>query len=66
MKIIKNKLKIKKPIFFENKKIEGHYISNPFTYKKPQQLKIILKKYVTIENGIKEVINFLKKKYENK
>lgn len=66
MKIIRNKLKIKKPLLFENKKIEGHYISNPFTYKKPKEFKVILKKYVKIENGIEQVINFLKKKYEKK
>jgi hypothetical protein len=66
MKIIKNKLNIKNPLLFENKKIESHYISNPFTYKKPKQIIMTIKKPIKIIDGIDQVINFLKKKNKKK
>lgn len=64
MYIIKKKLNIKNPLVFKNKKIEGHYILHPFTYKKPKEIKLIPKKPIKIKNGIEQIIYFLKNNYE--
>jgi UDP-glucose 4-epimerase len=64
MSIIKKKLNIKSPLVFKNKKIEGHYILHPFTYKKPKEIKLIPKKPVKPKDGIDQIIYFLKKNYE--
>ena len=60
MKMIQMKLGIKKNLKFMNKKIEGHYILNPFTYKKPKEIKLSPKKPVKTKDGIDNVISFLR------
>ena len=63
MKIIQQKLSIKKPLFFKNNKLLGHYISNPYTYKKPKEIKLTLNQEIKIKDGIDQVISYLKNKY---
>jgi len=56
-------LKINKNnIYFENKKIDGHYISNPFNEKKIININYKFKNQISLKNGIKEVVNYIKKK----
>jgi UDP-glucose 4-epimerase len=60
MRMIQKKLNIKKPLFFKNKKLIGHYISNPFTYKKPKEIKFTLRREIKIRDGINELIEYLR------
>lgn len=60
LKKIKKKLDIKSKIIFQNKNLYGHYIHNPFSEKKIPYLKLKPKKQINIDQGIEEVINFLK------
>jgi UDP-glucose 4-epimerase len=60
MKIVQKQLNIKKPLFFKNKKLIGHYISNPFTYKKPKEFKLTPNKEIKIRDGISQVIKYLR------
>lgn len=61
LKIIKEKLNIKSKIIYKNKDLYGHYLKSPFTEKKIPCLQIKPKKQIDIEQGVEEVINFLKK-----
>lgn len=60
MQKIRHKLNIKKGLKFENKKIMGHYISDPFKEKEIKNIIITPKKEKNINHGIEEVINFIK------
>lgn len=60
MEKIRSKLDIKKKLKFENKIIMGHYISNPFKEKEIKNITITPKKEKNINQGIDEVINFIK------
>lgn len=61
LKTIKEKLNIKSKIIYKNKKLYGHYIKSPFTERKLPYIQLKPKKQIEIEQGIEEVINFLKK-----
>lgn len=61
LKIIKEKLNIKSKIIYNNKKLYGHYIKSPFTERKLPYIQLKPKKQIEIEQGVEEVINFLKK-----
>ena len=52
-KITKNKNKI----IFKSKKLPGHYIKNPYTFKPRSGIKLKLSKYINLENGIKSILN---------
>ena len=60
MKIVQKQLDIKKPLFFKSRKLIGHYISNPFTYKKPKEFKLTPIKEIKIRDGINQVIKYLR------
>ena len=60
MKIVQKQLDIKKPLFFKSRNLIGHYISNPFTYKKPKEFKLTPIKEIKIRDGINQVIKYLR------
>ena len=60
MKIVQKQLDIKKPLFFKSRKLIGHYISNPFTYKKPKEFKLTPNKEIKMRDGINQVIKYLR------
>jgi UDP-glucose 4-epimerase len=62
LKILANILKIKKNIKFLNKKLLGHYIISPFTYKFKNGKKFALSSNVNFKNGLLELIQVIKKK----
>ena len=60
MKIVQKQLDIKKPLFFKSRNLIGHYISNPFTYKKPKEFKLTPNKEIKMRDGINQVIKYLR------
>lgn len=63
MKIISSILQIKKPLIFNNEKQNGHYILSPNKTKNIKLLNFKIKKEYNFKLGIKELIEFLRKKY---
>ena len=59
---IKKILKIKNKIKFKNKKLLGHYISDPKTFKFKKGLDITTSSYKNFDENIKEVIREIKNK----
>ena len=62
LKILANILKIKKKIKFLNKKLLGHYIISPFTYKFKNGKKFTLSSNVNFKDGLLDLIQTIKKK----
>jgi len=62
LKILAKILKIKKKIKFLNKKLLGHYIISPFTYKFKNGKKFTLSSNVNFKNSLLELIQTIKKK----
>jgi UDP-glucose 4-epimerase len=62
IKIISNKIPIKKIEFFPEKATGYHYINDPFTFKIKKGEFIKNKKEINISKGIDEIINELQKK----
>ena len=60
LKKIKKILNIKKKIKFENKKILGHYVSNPSTYKFKKGIDITAASYKNFETDISEIVKEIK------
>lgn len=60
LKKIKKILKIKKKIKFKNKKILGHYVSNPSTYKFKKGIDITTASYKNFETDITEIVKEIK------
>lgn len=60
LKKIKKILKIKKKIKFKNKKILGHYVSNPSTYKFKKGIDITTASYKNFETDISEIVKEIK------
>lgn len=61
LKIIKKKLNIKNKIIYKNKNLYGHYVKSPFNDQTIPYVQLKPKKQIKVEQGIKEIINFLKK-----
>ena len=55
--LIKKITKNKNKIIFKSKKLPGHYIKNPYTFKPRSGIKLKLSKYINLENGIKSILN---------
>jgi UDP-glucose 4-epimerase len=59
--IVKKILKINSSPIYKNIK-NNHYSKNPYSYKEMKEEKYIFNKFINLEKGIKEVINYEKKK----
>ena len=59
---IKRILKIKSKIKFKNKRLLGHYVSDPTTFKFKKGLDITTSSYKNFDEDIKEVIQEIKNK----
>ncbi|MDC0413155.1 NAD(P)-dependent oxidoreductase [Pelagibacteraceae bacterium] len=60
LKIIKKKLKLNNKFIFENIK-NNHYIKSPYSYFEMKECKYKLNKYIKLEKGIEDLINYQKK-----
>ncbi len=60
LKIVSDKLNLKKRMIFKNTKGLGHYDSNPYTYKAKKEEKFNFTSPKKIEHGIDELISYLK------
>lgn len=63
IKKIKNQLQIKKKTIYENRKNLGHYIKSPYANKEIKEHPCYPKKFINIDHGISEMINFMRKEY---
>jgi UDP-glucose 4-epimerase len=63
IKKIKNQLQIKKKTTYENRKNLGHYIKSPYVNKEIKEHPCYPKKFIDIDHGISEMINFMRKEY---
>ena len=61
LNIIKKQLKLFKKIKFENI-TSNHYSKSPYSYKEMPENKITIKNAISLNDGIKEVIDYEKKK----
>ena len=59
LKIIQNFMKIKLPIVYRNKKLIGHYVKDPNTYKWRKGIKINLKNKRIFESDLKYILSNL-------
>ena len=59
LQIIKNKLGLKENFIFQDNP-KNHYTKSPYSYKEMKENKLYLKRYVNIEKGISNLINYLK------
>lgn len=64
LKIIKEKLKINNKLIFENIK-KNHYIKSPYSYFEMKEKKYKFDKFIKLEKGIQEMINYHKKIKKN-
>lgn len=63
IKKIRKQLQIKKKITYENRKNLGHYIKSPYANKEIKEYHYYPKKFIDIDHGISEIINFMRKEY---
>ena len=62
LKILSGILKIRKKIKFLNKKLLGHYVLSPFTYKFKNGKKFTMNSNIDFKSGLLELVEVLKKK----
>ncbi len=61
MRYLSNQLKLKKSKhFYKNKPQLGHYETTPFTYEEPKSINYYRKDSISLEDGIKKLVNFKK------
>jgi len=63
IKKVKSQLQIKEKIIYENSKNLGHYIKSPYVNKEIKEYSCYPKKFIDIDYGISEMIDFMRKEY---
>lgn len=61
LSILSKILNLKEKIIFKNKKILGHYVKTPFTYKPKYGKKLLLRKSLNFEKGLIKLVHEVKK-----